>query len=86
MQDDLGLYYYPDPSNKKTRVYTRAANTSIEFRLWQSDHPEVWEKHGWIPLDVIQNAARMYQEMGRDSDPMLLYDEAVARALLKAGK
>lgn len=86
MQDERGLYYYPDPSNKRTRVYTRAQGQTIEFRLWQADHPEVWEKHSWIPLEIIRNAAEMYREMGRDADPMLLYDEAVARALLKEAR
>lgn len=84
MQDERGLYYYPDPSSKKARVYVREQSGSIEFRLWQQDLPEIWEKHEWIPLEIIQNAARMYKEMGRDADPMLLYDGAVARALLKA--
>ncbi|ABM29549.1 MULTISPECIES: hypothetical protein [Desulfovibrionaceae] len=83
MQDERGLYYYPDPTNRRARVYVRVTDGAIEFRLWQADHAEVWDKHGWIPLEVIRNAAAMYRDMGRETDPMLLYDEAVARALLK---
>lgn len=83
MQDERGLYYYPDPANRRARVYVRANNEDIEFRLWQADHAEVWEKHEWIPLAVIRHAAAMYRDMGREADPMRLYDEAVARALLK---
>ncbi|MEG6504292.1 hypothetical protein ACR4XJ_10105 [Nitratidesulfovibrio sp. D1] len=84
MQDDLGLYYYPDPNDKRTRVYVRSQGGSVEFRLWRADRPEVWERHEWVPLEVIRHAAGMYRDMGREADPLKLYDEAVARALLKA--
>lgn len=84
MQDDLGLYYYPDPNDKRTRVYVRAQGGSVEFRLWRADRPEVWERHEWVPLEVIRHAAGMYRDMGRETDPLKLYDESVARALLKA--
>ncbi|WP_353120657.1 hypothetical protein [Nitratidesulfovibrio sp.] len=84
MQDDLGLYYYPDPNDKRTRVYVRAHGGSVEFRLWRADRPEVWERHEWVPLEIIRHAAGMYRDMGRDADPLVLYDESVARALLKA--
>lgn len=84
MQDERGLYYYPDPNNRRARVYVRQGKgESVEFRLWQADHPEVWEKHEWIPIEIIRNAAAMYSSMGREVDPMLLYDESVARALLR---
>ncbi|MFI3271726.1 MAG: hypothetical protein R3Y11_06450 [Pseudomonadota bacterium] len=86
MQDERGLYYYPDPNSKKARVYVREENSTIQFRMWQQDHPEVWEKHDWIPMEIIENAARMYREMGRESNPMLLYDEAIARTLIKSAR
>ncbi len=83
MKDERGLYYYPNPGKTSVRVYVRrAANGDVEFRLWESEHPVVWEKHGWIPTQVIERAARMYKGMGRESDPLLLYDAHVARALL----
>ncbi|ABB37325.1 hypothetical protein Dde_0524 [Oleidesulfovibrio alaskensis G20] len=85
MKDDKGHYYYPDPSNKQVRVYVRNGSDSIEFRLWHQDRPEVWEQHEWISIDVIRNAAQMYRDMGRESNPMALYDEAVAQVLLKNG-
>ena len=56
----------------------------IEFRLWQMRHPDVWERHGWLPLSVIENAARLYRaERNPEADPLKLYDEAVARVLLR---
>lgn len=83
MKDDNGLYYHPDPSDSKTRVYVREAASGIEFRMWRSDHPEVWERHGWLSLEVLSAAAGMYKERGRGTDPLAFYDENVARALLK---
>lgn len=86
MKDQLGLYYHPQPGNVKARVYVRrGADTSIEFRLWQQEHPEVWEKHQWLSSDIIRSAAAVYKQSGRSSEganPMLLYDENVAKALL----
>ena len=86
MKDEQGLYYHPQPGNTKARVYVRRGEDGgVEFRLWQADHPEVWEKHQWLPVDVIRSAASMYASTGRGAegaDPMRLYDESVARALL----
>lgn len=86
MKDQLGLYYHPQPGNTKARVYVRrGADNGIEFRLWQQDHPEVWEKHQWLPSDIIRSAATIYKHSGRSNEganPMLLYDENVAKALL----
>ncbi len=82
MRDALGLYYHPNPDDISARVYVREKNGELEFRLWQRDHPEIWERHGWMPLGVIQAAASMYA-MNNAADPMRLYDENVARALLK---
>lgn len=86
MKDQLGLYYHPQPGNPKARVYVRrSAEGDIEFRLWQQEHPEVWEKHHWLPTAVIRSAASVYKQSGRSNEganPMLLYDEQVAIALL----
>ncbi len=87
MKDDRGLYYYPQPGNTKVRVYVRRGeDAGVEFRLWESEHAEVWEKHDWLPHAVILEAAAMYKKLGRGSegaDPLVLYDAAVAEALLQ---
>ena len=83
MKDDKGLYYHPDPSDHKTRVYVREGTGGAEFRLWRADHPEVWERHGWLSFDVVSAAADMYRQNGKDSDPLAFYDCNVAKALLK---
>ncbi len=86
MKDERGIYYHPNPSDTKARVYVRyGEDGEIEFRLWQKDHAEVWEKHEWLPTSVIREAANMYKKLGRGegTDPMKLYDSAVAKALLK---
>lgn len=58
MKDERGPYYHPQPGNPRVRVYVRAdAEGGVQFRLWQADAPEVWEKHEWIDLDVIRAAA-----------------------------
>lgn len=86
MQDKLGIYYNPQPGNKKARVYVRKdENNIIEFRLWQQDHPRIWDKHQWLSLDVIEKAAELYKQTSQnaeDANPMNLYDVAVAKALL----
>lgn len=83
MKDHNGLYYYPNPAETSTRVYVRAGQSGPEFRLWRQDYPEVWEKHGWLPIGVIEAAASMYKEKSGSVDPMQLYDKAVAEALIK---
>ncbi len=85
MRDERGLYYYPQAGNVKARMYVRrAANGELEFRMWQADYPEVWEKHQWLPMSVIRRAADMYaQGKGPNAaDPTKLYDVQVAEALL----
>ncbi|MFW5731180.1 MAG: hypothetical protein ACOCPN_04295 [Desulfonatronovibrionaceae bacterium] len=76
-----GKFYYPDPRNKKERMYVRDNQGTVEFRLWNQDHPQVWEKHGWLDMDIIKRAAGMYEKKGMD--PLKLYDLQVAKALLK---
>jgi hypothetical protein len=83
MKDDKGLYYYPDPTDHETRVYVREGAGGPEFRLWRLGHPEVWEKHEWLPHAVIAEAAALYRERGSASDPLAFYDCNVARALIK---
>lgn len=84
MRDQNGLYYYPNPADTSTRVYVRDGSSGPEFRLWRRDLPEVWEKHGWLPIAVIEAAAGMYKQgSAAASDPMQLYDKAVAEALIR---
>lgn len=83
MKDNNGLYYHPDPSDIKTRVYVREGHLGPEFRMWRADYPEVWEKHGWLSREVIAAAADMYKQGGSGADPLIFYDLNVARALLK---
>lgn len=83
MKDDNGLYYYPDPSDHKTRVYVREGTGGVEFRLWRAEHPEVWERHDWLPYDVVAAAAGMYKQSKEGVDPLAFYDCNVAKALLK---
>lgn len=82
MKDSLGLYYFPHAGNNKARVYVRRNDGELEFRLWLAEAPEAWEKHGWLPLSVIREAARLYAQEKRAGDPTILYDEQVAEALL----
>ena len=87
MRDERGVYYHPQPGNPKLRVYVRAGSgEGVEFRLWQAEYPEVWEKHEWLPLEVILKAARLYRKRDKGphrGDPLALYDETVAKALLR---
>lgn len=83
MKDEKGLYYHPNPEDYKSRVYVREGKDGPEFRLWRADYPEVWERHGWLGGDILREAAALYTASGKGSDPMQLYDFAVAAALLK---
>jgi hypothetical protein len=81
MQDARGLYYYPTPANKKERMYVRERAGMVEFRLWNQQLPRIWEEHGWLPLDVVQKAARQYE--GKGPSPLDLYDVDAALALIR---
>ena len=83
MKDETGLYYHPDPSDAKTRVYVRESAAGVEFRMWRAAPPEVWERHEWLAYDVLMAAASMYKERGNKAAPLTFYDLNVARALLK---
>lgn len=83
MKDERGLYYYPSMQTHDVRMYVRRSEEGgVEFRMWNKDLPEVWERHEWIPLDVVRTAARMYAQRNENRNPMGLYDEAIARRLL----
>lgn len=81
MQDDRGCYYYPFPNDKKIRMYVRKEAGQIEFRLWNNEDDLIWEKHKWIPMEAIRQAAAMYGE--EKPDPLKLYDLQVAEAVLR---
>lgn len=84
MQDSLGLYYYPVLQNKKLRMYVRQIEDEIEFRMWDQDDPSLWEEHGWIGWQAIQQAAELYKSEGRKgSPPLKLYDIEIAKRLIK---
>jgi hypothetical protein len=82
MKDDRGQYYYPFPQNKKARMYVLKQGEEICFRAWNSDDPELWEKHGWVPYEAIKQAQAMYEKKN-DFDPVKAYDLELAEALLK---
>lgn len=87
MQDKDGIFYYPYPENKRIRMYVREQDGVVEFRLSNVDHPEIWERHGWLDMDIIRRGAKMFEERGAKVDPARIYDLETARYLLKeAGK
>lgn len=83
MQDKDGIFYYPYPQNKRIRMYVRERDNNIEFRLSNSDHPEIWERHGWLDMDIIKRGAQMFADRGTKVDPVKIYDLDTARFLLK---
>ncbi|MDE5832122.1 MAG: hypothetical protein K2H64_03925 [Desulfovibrio sp.] len=88
MEDQLGLYYLAKPGRADVRVYVReGAGGEIEFRLWHREYPEVWETHGWLPISAIRKAAELYKrERDPEKDYSRLYDESIARSLLRRKK
>mgnify|MGYP001378618723 CR=1 FL=1 len=82
MKDTNGLYYYPAPNEKRVRMYVRQGDGQVEFRLWNQDHPEIWERHGWVQYAAIAVAAAAYKKRREDVDPLMMYDLAVAERLL----
>jgi len=81
MKDDKGLYYHPQPNNKRVRMYVRKFGSEIQFRLWNQDMTELWEEHGWVAHEAIQQAAKMYQGK-KVFDPGQVYDINIAEELL----
>jgi len=83
MKDEMGLYYFPFPQNKRVRMYVMEKDEMIWFRLWNIDVPSLWEEHGWIPYGAVNAAMEMYD--GKNFDPKRAYDIEVAKSLLKEG-
>jgi hypothetical protein len=81
MKDERGLYYYPFPENRRTRMYVRMTGGGISFRLWSADDRQLWDQHGWVPYDAIEEARAMYT--GKGFDPQQAYDVDTARALIE---
>jgi hypothetical protein len=86
VQDKDGIFYYPYPGNKRIRMYVRENEGSIEFRLNNVDHPEIWEQHGWIDIDIVRRGAKMFEERGSKGDPTKIYDLETARYLIRESK
>lgn len=77
-----GPFYYPNPANKKERMYVRKNELGeIEFRLWNQDYPHIWEQHGWLDLEIIKKALALYDK--KQYNPLELYDLRVAKVVLK---
>jgi hypothetical protein len=80
MQDERGIYYYPNVANKRFRTYVKEEGGQVWFRLYSADDPKLWEAHGWVPHGAIEKAAAQYS--GNQFDPSLAYDLQLARALI----
>jgi hypothetical protein len=80
MKDERGLYYYPSPGNRRARMYVKAQDGVIWFRMWSADDPQLWEQHDWVPYGAILKAAEMYT--GKNFDPRRAYDIEIAQALI----
>ena len=63
-------------------MYVQEKEGMIHFRLWNSDDSKLWEEHGWIPYEAIQQAAAMYKQKN-DFNPNDAYNPDIAKALLK---
>ena len=80
MHDKRGLYYYPFTQNKNVRMYVRAKDGSVWFRLWNADDSELWDEHGWVPYEAVKQARAIYD--GDAFDPDQAYDLQIAQALI----
>lgn len=84
MHDDRGIYYYPLLGQKNIRMYVRPVKDDVEFRAWDSDNPDTWEHHGWLPWSAIRQAAELYKkEKSGGAPPMHLYDIEIAVRLIR---
>ena len=85
MEDDKGLYYFPNPRLPQVRVYVRRGEDGgVEFRMWDAEHEEVWEKHNWVAMEVIQAAVELFsQSHDNNWHPESIYDANIAEALLR---
>lgn len=80
MRDKIGLYYYPFPANKNVRMYVRAKDGAIWFRLWNADDAALWDEHGWVAYEAVKQAQAIYD--GSSFDPDQAYDLQIAKALI----
>jgi len=85
MKDERGHYYTPSLQHPEVRMYVRANDDDIEFRLYNPKEPIIWEKHQWMPYSAIEQAATMFRERGTDRNPLALYDLDIAKKLLQEG-
>jgi hypothetical protein len=83
MKDERGLYYYPTIQTRTTRMYVREEGGTILFRLWSDNNPEIWDKHGWIPRQAVEQAADRYKQRDQKRNPLGLYDLAIAKRLVE---
>lgn len=85
MRDETGAYYFPILGEKNVRMYVRKNDAGeIEYRMWEAEHPEVWEDHQWLTRKMLARFQEFYrQNRNSGADPLLLYDEKIAEALLK---
>ena len=84
MKDNVGIYYYPFPENKRVRMYVRTKGGEIEFRMKNMDDPAIWNDHGWVPHAAIEQAKVLYDNRGR-FDPGRAYDIRIAQVLIRDG-
>jgi hypothetical protein len=80
VKDDKGVYYYPFPQNKQVRMYVREDRGAVWFRLWNETDAALWDDHGWIPWEAVQQA--MALKKPSSFNPEAAYDLDVARAVL----
>ena len=82
MKDKIGIYYHPFPENKRVRMYVREKNGDVEFRMRNEDDPVIWNAHGWVPYEAIQQAQVLYAKRGQ-FDPHRAYDIQIANVLIR---
>lgn len=80
MKDDRGIFYYPFPQNRQVRMYVREAEGTLWFRLWNETDPALWDDHGWLSWEAVQQA--MALRTPKEFDAKRAYDPEVARAVL----
>lgn len=85
MRDEKGFYYFPILEDKQVRMYVRRNSAGeIEYRMWEAQHPEVWEDHQWLTRSLVAQFQEFYQKNRKGkTNPLALYDEKIAEALLK---
>ena len=81
MKDERGLFYYPFPQNKRVRMYVRLTGGGVSFRMYSADDSELWDRHGWVPYDAIQQARAIYSGKGLDAEKA--YDLQLATTLIE---